>query len=254
MARLGRVYPTKRAIAPVLSGPPIAFDSVGGGQYVPNVISGNFSWNHTIAPNATCLIVPIGWLSTGYPTTTLTIGGKSLTSFSIDYYGTATSGWFGAGFHVWVMMDPPTGAQTLTFTYSGTGSNNFTTNSISYTGVGSIGTVPGGTTGAGGIGAAGGGYGYYSTINTNAPSFTFTGSQPGQVLFNAIATYWTGASTSFTGYSGTNRFSNVNANPSLIMGDLPGGGSVTFSVTTTNLFWTTNNVILPLNPIYSFRQ
>ncbi len=124
--------------------PTVALDAVGTTGAAGAHSTGGASWSHTIGGSATALVVGIGSFfngSTGnssLTTHTVKVGTTPLTQLGIINCGNANgNGWT----ELWGLINPPTGAQTITVVENVSASACFLYgNSVSYTGVGHFGT------------------------------------------------------------------------------------------------------------------
>jgi hypothetical protein len=183
----------------------VGFDSAGAG-YVGT--SASPSWSHTITGN--CLIIPVLYSGSvsGGTTATCKVGSTTVPLLGSvpDYHSLSgtmeTLLLFG-------MMDPPTGVQTITLSY--TGISSAAAGSMSYLNVASIGT-PVTATGTG------------TALSLTVPSAA------GNMVVNAFSDY----SSTFSAYSQTSRTLRnyvSGSNFTFQAGDAPGAASVPFAVT-----------------------
>jgi hypothetical protein len=186
VTRLGRRFPVHRGYNPALFGAPVAFDSVGVGNFYMNT-SGACNWNHTLGPNANFLVALINLFFTG--------GGVGMSSGGVGYPNLPVSNTYNtiapwtAYDEIWWMMNPAVGTQLQSFNATG-GSTYVSGQSLAYKNVGGVLTtafaastsitipsVPGGMVVAmfGGWASGAGGEGW----GTFSPNFTQRGTAGG---------------------------------------------------------------------------
>lgn len=99
-----------------------------------------FTWNHTIGGNAIIAAALIDMHTITAPTVTAKVGTTAMTQLAYaQNYGNSGSGFY-ASLVVFGLLNPPTGAQTITLTTSAS-TNVLIANSLSYGNVGSFGTA-----------------------------------------------------------------------------------------------------------------
>lgn len=121
---------------------PPAYDSAGPGAVTTTVA--NSSWTHTPVGTPSCVIVIVSIAAgTALPTArtrTATYGGVTMTSLGEQYSNGTTGTSLGAWVQMWYLLSPPSGAQTVAVSCSGTVSRTVA-NSYAFTGVTAVGTA-----------------------------------------------------------------------------------------------------------------
>jgi hypothetical protein len=191
----------------------VTFDAAGAGY---NAGGASGSWAHTISGNA----VLVGVACSANPPT-VKVGTTSMTSL-----GTPIN--LGGSFNYFIfgLLNPPTGAQTIAVTNGSLFTNG---DSVSYSGVGSIGT--------------------YATTSGSGTTISQTvSSASGQMVFHVCGKNLDGT---FGAYNQTQRYSGGTPgnSPPLLMGDAPGAGSVSFTVTISSTSWMSLAALLIPSPI-----
>lgn len=196
-----------------------AFDALGGGKAADTTGTANSinaTWTHTASGADRAVVAAISVVSdvstatTASFTRTVTYGGVSMTSLGEIQPNNTTVGMF---LEFFGLLSPATGAQTVSVTVARASTNiGFGGNSLSYTGVGSFGTV----TAAGGTEAG------------TSVSQTVTGSATGHRVvqgFNARQT------SNLASYNQSTRFSIAGTGwtSSMIVGDATGAASIPFT-------------------------
>jgi hypothetical protein len=194
--------------------PPV-FDAVGAGASGFNTGGG---WAHTLSADATALVVAVNWFdftsSMTPPTVSVDVGSTPMTLLDTVYSYAAPGSLFG-GMCLFGLMAPPTGAQTITVTFSD-GTTNGVGNSLSYAGVTSFGTAVDNT-----IGSA------------TTPTLSVS-SGADQMVAQAFG----GWVYDLSAYNQTQRFNQpYGAGLSFIMGDAPGATTVNFTASQTATIW-----------------
>jgi hypothetical protein len=171
----------------------VAFDAVGpssAGQSATATTT--LTWSHTCAGTNRYVLVGVsmGQFPDTGRTMSATFGGTSMTSLGLVHSGGSTAGLV----QLFGLINPATGASTVTVTASGT-TDTLSGGSVSFTGVDQ--TTPVGTA----VTASG---------TSTAPSATVTGTTAGNMVAAAACT---GTSTGFTASGNTSRWTkNVNGN------------------------------------------
>lgn len=197
-SRLGRSYPAQRIYTPPFIAP-VLYDTTGAGQ---SAASGNISWSHTIGAGAKAILV--GLTGAG-ASPTAKVGATSMTSLATILVAT------GIRISVFGLLNPPTGAQTITITSPG---NTSGANSVSYSNVVGFGT---------GVTASGTGTSASQTVS----------SAPGQMVFQMFGSDAPSLGEQFTAYNRTQRWNDeVNEFP-VVIGDAVGAASINFTATAT---------------------
>lgn len=211
------IYPKGLGASRVPSYATVAYDAVGGGAKSPTSAPtvdavgaggtslssvGTVSYSHTIASDATCILIGVVQAGTS-GNATVTVGGVAATQVK---YSFITTDFYVS---VYALMNPPTGTKTVTVTLAG---NYLTSNSVSYKGVTGIGL---------GVSANSSGTSPTQTISATANTMVF------QVL---------GAQgiNSFSAYSKTSRWSlagSANSCTTLVGDFIGSSGSNTGSAT-----------------------
>ena len=229
MSRLGRGFPNNALMRPLRRIIPIAYDATGAG--VTHGGTGTTTVSHTLGTSANAVVVAVSIFSgVASPTVTAQIG-----TSSIPLLGTTPN--FIATYYEYIflfgLINPPTGAQTITLTISGGSVDALAANSVSYSNVAAFGSV--------------------STTSGSGSSASHTiSSAPGQLVVQAFSTESSGGGSSFSAYSQTQRSNLVSVSgvsEPLIIGDSPGAASVMFSATSpgaTTYNW--GSIAVPLIP------
>lgn len=192
----------------------VGFDATGPGKAWS---SGSTTWSHTIGAGATAILVGIH--SSTATVTSVTVGGSAATRVGSALY-LGNNGADALHLHVFALLNPPTGAQTVAVTAGGYCNGN----STSFTSVSTIGSLAT-NTGSG-------------TVLTQSVS-TATRNR----IFHVFGAQAAGV---FTSYSGTQRYNNYTAGVaySVLVGDIA-GGSVTLTATGGGSgFWGSAAVVL----------
>jgi len=222
MAHLLRRFPMA-AFSPTPS--PVSFDAVSALQYST---SSPVTWSHTI--NGNCLVIPFIQETNGTSTGTMsaTVGGQAMSSLYYALYFNAV------GYYAYVgmfgLINPPTGAQTISISQPTNSNHWFQGGSLSYRNVSSFGSVVANITAA------------------NGPATVTATSSPLQRVVNILA-MWASTPTS---YSQTARIGPWNTSSAIrpgVIGDAPGAASVTFSETATDYGANLGCLALPLIPL-----
>lgn len=191
----------------------VAFDAVGAGNRVNGAATpANITWSHTATGVNRIVLVSIAVYvstdTTAYTTFTRTVtyGGQAMASLGGVNNATppgGQSGWI----ELFYLFNPPTGAQTCSVTVAKTGLALYVdANSVSYTGVGLIGTLQ---TVAG---------------NSAGPAISGVVSAAGNRVVNVLE-----INSSINLYNQTQRYTNGHLFGNQIIGDAPGAASVGFS-------------------------
>ena len=200
----------------------VAFSALGTQNTVTSGTT-SVSHLHTIASAGNALIVAVhgDWNGNTNPSISASIGGTALTTIrQLNNWWTRStvSGGFYESFAVFGIINPPTGAQTVTLTISNPGSlGTVLVQSASYTGVASFGTY----TNNGVVGTA-------LTVTSGSVA-------TGDMCFNSFFSVRHNASAALSGYNRTSRHNVVgNAFGSIgfLLGDAAGAGStIAFNAT-----------------------
>ena len=199
---------------------PVAFDAVGAGTTGGGTASKSVTYSHTIGAGANCVIVGAGVLATAAATFTAKVGTTSMTQVGAFLFETASNDGYVVLFK---LLNPPTGAQTMTFAVSG-GTDYIAVNSVSYANVGSVGATA--TTNSG----------------TSTSASLTVSAAPNDMVVQVFAANNSGVpALSFSAYNQTSRYNvtGVNSvNIGTLMGDAPGASSVSFTSTvSTSSTW-----------------
>ena len=210
------------------------FDSVtyqATGAGISHQAAPSGSWTDFIPATTNCAVVWMSAMPGSNVSATVTIGGINAPAVSGNpFIYDATSGY--NELQCFVLMNPPTGTQTVTVTFSGT--NYFHATSVYYSGVGAVGS-PTFVTGAAGT----------------QPSQTVT-STVGKFYAQAFAYRATDGNSTFTTYDPGGwlaLFGNpgVGYSQPLVVGDALGAGAdITFSATRNNTSYPWGGVVIPL--------
>lgn len=213
----------------------VAYDATGAGNNTTNTsTSTNITWSHTCSGSDRIVIVVFQYYA---PTTasafTVTYGGTAMTGITSGLYA-FTPPYGGTG--VYYLLNPPTGAQTVSVTMptaAGAGNRYLAGNSVSYTGVSYAGIDDlGGTN----LSDASPG-----TAMSYAAKTTYSDSW----FVNVFAQLNAAAITGYTG--GTSRFSFTNpnsSNMSIIYGDAPGPTSGFSATRASGATWSGMQIVL----------
>jgi hypothetical protein len=147
----------------------------------------------------------LGSITTTTPTTSCTVGSTAMTSWAKQAGGSIP---YAYG-EMFVLANPPTGSQTITFT-TGTAST-LTISAHTYSNVSSIGTA----------------------VKNSGSSSSLTSTAVSSAANHMVAHAFCGVGQ-MSGYTGTGRYTARN-NFGYISGDLAGAASVTFTATTSTL-------------------
>ena len=210
---------------------PVAYASIGT-QTTWGGGTTTVSHSHNIVGNALIVSVYMGYYSQTNPSVvSASIGGVPLTMLRQTNYWWASSGSQSTHTAVLGMLNPPTGAQTITLTVSnpnfyGTGM----VNSVSYSGVGSFGSAS------------------FANVNNSAATVTSESIPTGSMCFNAFQAYKYNAPATLSAYSRTTRantFAAFQNSMSFLLGDAEGAGApITFTATSAGEAW--HGVTVPL--------
>ena len=211
-----------------------AFDAVSyqaTGVGISHQAAPSGSWADFIPATTNCAVVWMSAMPGSNVSATVTIGGINVPAVSGNpFIYDATSGY--NELQCFVLMNPPTGTQTVTVTFSGT--NYFHATSVYYSGVGTVGS-PTFVTGAAGT----------------QPSQTVT-STLGKFYAQAFAFRAADGNSAFTTYDPGGMlalFGNPGGGFSqpLVVGDALGtGADITFSATRNNTSYPWGGVVIPL--------
>jgi len=181
MARLGRGTPVQPSGLPKVK---IGFDSSASGF----AVGGSVTYSHTISSTANFVL---GGFSnaTNTGTCSMKVGSTSMTQLGFLNYG--VNGAYAGVIAVFYLLNPPTGTQTITV--SNTGGVTLTGGTVSYSGVGSIGSLQ-------------------SNQGTSTPATITQSLKPGQMAVSIMGN-WS---------SGTNGFTSYNQNLRLLYPASPG--------------------------------
>jgi hypothetical protein len=198
----------------------VTFDAIGGG--LATTSSGtaspyNVTWSHTATGSDRAVILSVGGARVaagGLPAGAATYGGVSMTQLGAMMTNNAGSGSYWMFF--FGLLAPATGAQTVSVTITASGANlGLEGNSMSYAGVGSIGSV------SSAFGATG-------TTMTH----TVTGSATNNMIVQSFVAENSTAAL-IGSYNRTSRFSYAarSWSPAVLGGDAAGAASVAFTGT-----------------------
>ena len=187
----------------------VAYDAVGAGALVTTAA---VTWSHTASGTERAVIVMTSRYGTAYTSVSATYGGVAMTQVvSLLRFNNASTT---NAMEVFILQNPPTGAQTVSVTYVGGTVIAHTGNSVSFTGVTSIGSP---TTAYGNTG---------TTMSMNV-----TGGN-NSIIWQAFGNAGSAAATAYTGNEVWNGGINTNR---CDIGYAPGSASATsFSATMTN--------------------
>lgn len=208
------------------------FDSVtyqATGAGISHQAAPSGSWTDFIPTTTNCAVVWMSAMPGSNVSATVTIGGINVPAVSGNPFI------YASGYNelqCFVLMNPPTGTQTVTVTFSGT--NYFHATSVYYSGVGAVGS-PTFVTGAAGTQPS-------QTVTTTA----------GKFYAQAFAFRPNDGNSTFTTYTPGGMLA-LFGNPSngysqpLVVGDALGAGAdITFSATRNNTSWPWGGVVIPL--------
>lgn len=190
------------------------FDAVGTEKHGTLTVNGTYTLAHTLGDSANCLIVVANIWTTSYINArlTATVGSQNFTlyNYTMNFNNDGT---YGGCAYLLTLLNPPTGAQTISVTQtSGAGTCFVSSNSFSYSGVKSLGTVTKGNTAA-----------------TTSPSLAITTATPGDLIFGFMSDF-TQNYSSFNRTSRWTRNYTASTGESMIAGDgAATGASTTFS-------------------------
>lgn len=236
-SQVQRVYKGSTMVWP----PQVTFDSIGGGSTGKKSSGGTWSWTHTVASDATAVVL---WVGVTFTSTSqsraATFGGVSMTQFTFDLFLTNNPFPFFTTYRYYIMgyvlMNPPTGTQTVNLTLTG-GNVWVAANSVSYKNA--VRYVTPTTSNISGASV--------SSITTNVAS-TIHSDMVSQAFSTSLA-----AGTGFSSYSQTQRqlISAVNdTNQPLIFGDAIGNdGTIGFTANHTGAYSAGAGVILRSMPL-----
>ena len=208
----GSTYPKQLGASRTASGAltPPTRDAVGAGSRGGNGNPITITYSHTIstaASNGGAVLVWASIYSTASaPTVTAKVGTTSMSQIGGYQYTT------GAYIGLFILLNPPTGTQTISVTSSGAGTQFVAANSVSYLNVSGYGTVQ-------------------TTNGTSASASQTVTSSTGAATVQAFSS----VSTNFGSYSNATTLSNQNfsnnVNIPLIVGGNSGAASSTFTST-----------------------
>lgn len=196
--------------------PQVLFDAVGAGVASEKAGGGTWTYLHTMAGNAIVVLANVFNNGVTSPTIGATVGG--LTMALLAQYNYYTSGSTGAAIYIYGYLGALTGAETIGFTFDGSGSSEVacSVNSLSYLNASSFGTVAenkGTTTSAS-----------LAVPSTTAPQ------RIAQIFGIEPA-----STSSFSGYNQTSRWNQAGVSgtaKATIIGDAAGNGAtVNFTAT-----------------------
>jgi hypothetical protein len=188
------VYP--QALGALRTGTP-THDAAGAGSFPSGGGSAaSYSWSHTVGSSANAILIEFITNGTVSSVKVGTAGAPLLGSKTVA--GSVVA-------YVYQLLNPPTGAQTITVTL--TAASSFGGNSDSYNGVSSFGTV---ATNSGSAGVA----------SVSVSSAT------GQT---AVAAIFNDSASALTGFNQTSRWNNGDSFGYGVFGDAPGASTVSFS-------------------------
>lgn len=185
--------------------PGVAFDAIGAGAAVT---TSPISWTHTASGTDRAVVVAVGWRGSGGTVTsaTATYDGVPMTQLA----SLPTPG-FAQHLCFFGLLDPPTGAKTVSVSVVATGTTNLNGNSASYTTVDSFGTAV--------------------TAGSSAGPWTISATAAvGDKIVNSFA------GTGPSAYDQTVRWLSTTG-LGTILGDAPGTGSPTTFNATMVLNW-----------------
>lgn len=197
----------------------VAFDAVGGGNNVNGAASpANITWSHTATGSNRCVVVGLcardGTNLTGV-TRAVTYGGVSMTSLGAIHANNDTARQFAEFFY---LLNPATGAQTVSVTCTHVANTfNLRANSVSYTGVGSVGTLG-------------------TSVGLSASLSQTVSSATGNMVAQAFIAVDT---TAISAYNKTSRYNFTDATlaTEILIGDAAGAASVAFTATMNSNEW-----------------
>jgi hypothetical protein len=202
------VTPTFGMTGTVFTG--VSYDATSaGGQFT----AATFSTAHTIAGKA--LIVVVTTYGNQVPTITATVGATPMVLLYSNYY--YASGGNYASIYFFGVLNPPTGAQTISYTSSAGAACTYNVGSTSYNNAASIGAAQ--------VASSGGG--------SSLPAQTAS-----SAINQIVAQTFGGFGATFTGYNQTRRFNSIPTAgyAPFVLGDAPGAASVSFSGTTADIW------------------
>ncbi|HVS25963.1 MAG TPA: DUF6701 domain-containing protein [Burkholderiales bacterium] len=192
---------------PAVAGAAVAFDAAASTSSAAS--STTFSWTHTASGANRVVIVGVSYISPS-ATATATYGGTSMTLVGSQF--TAAD----SRMAMFSLVNPPTGAQTVTVTLTAAPTQGFVGGSVSFTGANQ--TTPTGT--------------FVSAIGTTSPASLTVTSATGELVIDTLQCD-NGCVSITPGGSQTQRW-NLNAGA----GGNFGGGSTAAGAATVTTTWT----------------
>ena len=213
-----------------MGGQTVLYDSVGAGTQGTSASGGTYTQSHTLGANAKCIMVAamVG-SGAGGKTITAKIGSTDIPQvYQRLVYSTTWQ------LVVFALLDPPTGAQTISLILPSGTNYSYSFNSTAYSGVKAIGTA---------VSPAAAG--------TSPATQTVTTATGGGMIFHAFGAANNGAAC-FSAYNQNQRAAISGATNScstpLVLGDANGAASVTFSATTSGTgTYNWGSIAVPLN-------
>ena len=206
------------------------YDSVGAGTQGTSANGGTYTQSHTLGANAKCIMVAamVG-SGAGGKTITAKIGSTDIPQvYQRLVYSTTWQ------LVVFALLDPPTGAQTISLILPSGTNYSYSFNSTAYSGVKEIGTA---------VSPAAAG--------ASPATQTVTTATVGGMIFHTFGAAYNGAAC-FSAYNQNQRAAISGAtnscNAQLVLGDANGAASVTFSATTSGTgTYNWGSIAIPLN-------
>lgn len=197
---------------------PPTFDAKGTGNTATGTTSASTTWSHTASGDLRAVIVGLRWADNGLatpgatPTRTANYGGTAMTSLGVLGLNNAALTDFGNAVYqeFFGLLDPPTGAQTISVTVNRPGIETVTIAgcSASYTGVTGFGAVT-------------------SVFGTEAG--TSLAQTVNSAVNEMVVQMFSTATGTVTGYNQTVRFDGSANGIGFVIGDAPGAPSVSFT-------------------------
>lgn len=198
---------------PAVSAPPtsVTFDAVGTGHTDTGFGNASTTWTHTASGNSPAVVVGLRWSQTGgigNPTRTVTYGGTAMQSFGArGLAGEDLNAINAAYVELFGVLNPPSGAQTVSVTVDRTASQlSLEACSVSNSNVSAFGppTTP---------------------VSGTEAGTTMT--QPVTSAANEMVVQMFGTqSGAITGYNQTPRYTSANG---MLIGDAPGAPAISFT-------------------------
>jgi hypothetical protein len=203
----------------------VTFDASGagklcaGGVALTDATGTAITWSHTITGNCVTAWMAFFDSVAGTPAFTTTCGGKAMTQLGMFATANGTITSFTCCVVGWIVLNPPTGAQTVSITPTAPAASTFSyhANSASYAGVGGFGSV--------------------ATAFGNSTALSISGivSGTGHMVSNFFADGDGGGNGTLSAYTGgtsrTNDACSTTNAADFIIGDAPGAATVSISAT-----------------------